>query len=169
MNKTLDHLYHSLLFCLGQEYEHYLELINVIRAESDILVRCNLDEILEFNTQKERVLLSLNVAMEMRIEATNKIVAHLALEKPVMMRQLIAYAQDHIRQELNAYQEKFSELLSEIARINASNKNLITFSISNINNTLHYINSLSSQNHNYDHCGRIKAGNLHGRLISQEG
>jgi hypothetical protein len=169
MNKTLEHLYHSLLFCLGQEYERYQELIKVISEESVILIKSRLEDILEFNTQKERVLLSLNVAKEMRVDVFNKVIAHLNLEEPVSMRQLMAYAPDDTRQNLIHYQEKFSDLMGQIEKINKNNMGLINFSLSQLNSTLNYINALTSSSPNYDHCGQIKAGNLQGRLISQEG
>lgn len=169
MNKTLEHLYQSLLFCLGQEYERYQEVIKIISEESSILIKCRLEEILEFNTQKERILLSLNAASEMRVDVFNKIIAHLNLEEPVSIRQLMAYAPDDTRQNLIHYQEKFSDLMAQIEKINKNNMGLITFSLSHLRSTLNYISMLTSSSPNYDHCGQIKAGNLQGRLISQEG
>lgn len=169
MNKNLELLYHSLLFSLEQEYEHYQELLKIIKEESTILVKGSLPDILEFNTKKERLLLSLNMATEMRISAIKKIAIHLNLEEPVAMRQLIAYAQNQTRQNLIRCQEKFSDLLLQIQRINENSKGLISFSIAHLGNTLKYINVLTSSQPNYDQSGHRKAGNLQGRLISKEG
>jgi flagellar biosynthesis/type III secretory pathway chaperone len=169
MNNDLDYLYNSLLIATGQEHERYQELLEMIKEETEILKKCVLTDILDCNTKKERVLLSLNMALEMRKNALNKIAAHLHLDKPVFMTQIIASAQDHIGKKLMDYQEKLADLITQINKINENNKRLITFSLSYINNTISYINSLTSSCLNYSPSGQIKAGNLHGRLISQAG
>jgi hypothetical protein len=158
MNKDLDYLYNSLLIAMGQEHERYQELLETIKEETEILKKCVLADILDCNAKKERVLLSLNMAL-----------AHLHLENPVFMTQIIASAQHHIGKYLMDYQEKFADLINQINEINENNKHLITFSLSFINSTISYINSLTSSCLNYSRSGQIKAGNLHGRLISQAG
>ena len=85
------------------------------------------------------------------------------------MTQIIASAQNHIRKNLMDYQEKFADLIKQINKVNENNKHLITFSLSHVNNTISYINSLTSSYLNYSPSGQIKAGNLQGRLISQAG
>jgi len=169
MNKDLDYLYNSLIIAMGQEYELYQELLKTVKEETEILKKCVLTDILNCNTKKERILLSLNMALEMRMCAFNKIVAHLHLDKPVFMTQIIATAQNQFRKNLTDYQEKFADLTKQINTVNESNKHLITFSLSYVNNTISYINSLTSSYLNYSPSGQIKAGNLQGRLISQAG
>ena len=168
-DKDIDSLYNSLLFSLGQEYEHYQELLKTVGEETHMLKKCKLTDILDFNTRKERVLLSLTVASEMRMGIIKKIMSCLHLDEPVSMKQIIAYAQNHTRQHLIDYQEKFADLTTRIEKFNKNNKELITFSLSHITNTLNYINNLTSQNPNYNRSGHIKAENLQGRLISREG
>ena len=169
MNKDLDYLYNSLLFSMGQEYENYQELIKTIEEEAHILKKCNLTDMLDFNIRKERVLLSLTMAQEVRTGVIKKIISHLNLDEPVSMTQLVSYAKSHTRQNLIDYQEKFAGLTSQIEKINENNKDLIVFSLSLISNTINYINTLTSQNPNYNRSGQIKAENLQGRLISREG
>ena len=169
MNKDLDYLYNSLLIAMGQEYERYQELLNTVEEETDILKKCVLADILDCNTKKETVLLSLNMALEMRMSALDKIATHLHLNKPALMTQIIGSAQNQIRKNLMDYQEKFADLIKQINKVNESNKHLITFSLSQVSNTISYINSLTSSYLNYSPSGQIKAGNLHGRLISQAG
>lgn len=169
MNKDLDYLYNSLLCSMGQEYEHYQELLKTVEEEAHVLKKCNLTDILDFNIRKERVILSLNMAEDVRTGIIKKIISHLNLDEPVSMSHLAAYAQQHTRQNLIDYQEKFSGLISRIDKINESNRNLIVFSLSHISNTLNYINMLTSQHPNYNRSGQIKAENLQGRLISREG
>jgi flagellar biosynthesis/type III secretory pathway chaperone len=169
MNKDLDFLYHSLLLAMGQEYEYYEELLKSIEEETYILKKCNLNDILDFNVRKERVLLSLTMSQQMRMDAVNKIVAHLRLDEPVSIAQLVAYAQSNIRQNLMDYQEKFAELIPQIEKNNKRNKDLINFALANIINTLNYISKLTSSSLNYNQYGQIKADNLHGRTISREG
>jgi len=169
MNQDHDYLYNSLLIAMGQEYECYQELLIIIEEETNILKKCILLDILNCNTKKEMVLLSLNMASDTRINAINKIVAHLHLDKPVSMSQIIASAQNQFRQNLMDYQEKFAALIKQINKVNENNKHLITFSLSHVNNTISYINSLTSSHLNYSPSGQIKAGNLQGRLISQAG
>ena len=169
MNKDLDYLYNSLLLAMGQEYERYQELLKTIEEEAEILKKNVLTDILNCNARKEMVLLSLNMALDMRMSVIHKIAAHLHIDKPVSVSQIIAYAQHHIRKNLTDYQEKFTDLIKQINKVNENNKHLITFSLSHINNTINYINSLTSSHLNYSPSGQIKAGNLQGRLISQAG
>jgi flagellar biosynthesis/type III secretory pathway chaperone len=169
MNKDLDYLYNSLLIAMGQEHERYQELLETIKEETEILKKCVLADILDCNAKKERVLLSLSMAVEMRMSALNKIAAHLHLDEPVFMTQIITCAQHHIGKNLLDYQEKFAELIKQINKVNDSNRHLITFSLSHVNNNICYINSLTSSYLNYSPSGQIKAGNLQGRLISQAG
>jgi len=169
MNRDLDFLYNSLLLAMGQEYEHYHELLKTIEEESSILKKCNLSDILDFNTRKERVILSLDMAQEMRTDVVKKIIATLQLDEPASMKQLVAYAQNHIKQNLIEYQEKFAELIPQIEKINARNKELINFSLTSVTNTFNYLNQLTSSTPNYNQYGQIKAGNLQGRMISKEG
>jgi flagellar biosynthesis/type III secretory pathway chaperone len=169
MNKDLDYLYHALLLAMGQEYERYQALLSSIQDETDILRKCVLDDIFSSNKKKEMVLQSLSIALEIRMSAINKIAEHLQIDEPVSMTQLIDSAQNHIRKNLMDYQEKFADLVKQINKANEKNKQLITFSLSQVNNTISYINSLTSSSLNYSPSGQIKAGNLHGRLISQAG
>jgi tRNA isopentenyl-2-thiomethyl-A-37 hydroxylase MiaE len=73
MKKDLDFLYNSLLLSMGQEYENYQELLKTIEEESHILKKADLADILDFNTRKERELLSLNIVQEMRMASIKKI------------------------------------------------------------------------------------------------
>ena len=169
MNKDLGFLYNALLLSLGQEYEQYQELFGIIEEETSILKKFHLTDLLDFNARKERVVLSLKIASEARIDATQKITSHLHLDESVSMRQLVAYAPVHTRQHLLDYQEKFADLISKTHKINESNKDLITFSLSHIRNTFNYINMLTSPATNYSPAGKMQAGNLQGRLLSKEG
>ncbi len=154
---------------MGQEYERYQELLKTVQEETEILKKCVLTDILDCNSKKEMVLLSLNMALEMRMSALNKIAAHLHLDQPDFMTQIIVSALHHIRKNLIDYQEKIADLIKQIHKVNENNKQLITFSLSYVNNNISYINSLTSSSTNYTPSGQIKAGNLHGRLISQAG
>jgi len=169
MNKDLDYLYHSLLLAMGQEYERYQELLITIEDETEILKKCVIADILNCNTKKEMILLSLNIALDMRISAINKIAEYLHIDKPVSISEIIAHAHNRIGQNLMDYQEKFADLITRINKVNNNNKHLITFSLANVNNIISYINSLTSSYLNYNPAGQLKAGNLHGRLISQAG
>jgi flagellar biosynthesis/type III secretory pathway chaperone len=111
----------------------------------------------------------LSIALEIRMSTINKIAEHLKIDEPVSLTQIIGSAQNHIRKNLMDYQEKFADLVKQINKANEKNKRLITFSLSQVDNTISYINSLTSSSLNYSPSGQIKAGNLHGRLISQAG
>lgn len=65
--------------------------------------------------------------------------------------------------------ENFSDPNARIEKINAHNKSLITFSLSHISNTMNHINCLTSSRTICDQSGKMKAGNLQDRQISQEG
>jgi flagellar biosynthesis/type III secretory pathway chaperone len=169
MNKDLEFLYHSLLLAMAQEYENYQELLKAIEEEANTLKKCILTDILACNAKKETVLFSIHVATELRTSAINKITAHLDIDKPLSLSQIIAHAPNLLGKKLTEYQEKFAGLIALIDKANRKNKNLVTFSLSYINNTIYYINSLTSSYPNYNPAGQIKAENLHGRLISQAG
>lgn len=169
MTKNLDNLYRSLLLALGQECEHYQDLLRAMDEEKQVVVDGALEPLLDFNRRNERLLLSLRVAAQMRMEALREIAAALSLSEPVTMTQLIARSEGETRKSLTACREKFSDLLARIRTNNAFNRELIDLSLRHVNNTIHYVNSLTSSSPNYNPKGQIKAGILHGRLISEAG
>ena len=67
MNKDLDFLFNSLLFSMGQEYDHYQELLVTLEVETHVLTKSTLEDILEFNKRKELLLLSLNMVSEIHL------------------------------------------------------------------------------------------------------
>jgi flagellar biosynthesis/type III secretory pathway chaperone len=169
MNKDLDLLYKSLILSMEQEYERYQELLEAVQEESKTLISCTAADIIDFNSRNDRLLLSVRMASEIRVNAINKIASGFHLEEPVTMGQLIAHAPVNTRQNLIDCQEKIADLVIEIRKTNNLNRELITSSLSHINNTLNYINSLTCPVPNYDRQGQIRAGNLQSRLISQAG
>ena len=154
---------------MAREYERYQELLKTTEAETEILKNGVVADIFNFNIKKEMVLLSLNMALEMRTSAVDKLAAYLHLDEPASMTQIITCARNQIRKNLMDYQEKFAGLIAQIDKVNKMNKNLITFSLTHINNTINYINSLTPLHPNYSPSGQIKAGKLQGKLISQAG
>lgn len=164
-----DHSYRSLLLALGQECEHYQELLHAVDAEEEILIGGELSGIVDFNTKNERLLLSLKMASQLREKATRQLAEALGLTEPVTMTQLIGGAEGATRKNLMAYREKFADLLGAIQRGNDRNRELISFSLAHVNNTVNYINNITSSPANYNQMGQIRAGNLQGRLISKAG
>jgi hypothetical protein len=154
---------------MEQEYGRYQELLEAIEEEAKILISCTSTDIIDFNSRNERLLLSVKAASEIRTNAIKKIASSLHLDEPVTMAQLIAYAQDKTRQNLIDFKEKFADLILKIEKTNNHNRELIAASLSHINNTLNYIGILTCSNPNYDRQGRIRAGNLQSRLISEAG
>lgn len=169
MTKDLDLPYRSLILSLEQEYERYRELLEAIREESKTLISCTAADVIDFNSRNDRLLLSVRMASEIRTDAIKRITACLHLEEPVSMAQLIAHAPAGTRQNLIDCKEKFADLIREIRKTNDLNRELITSSLAHVNNTLNYINSLTSPVPNYDRQGQIRAGNLQSRLISRAG
>lgn len=169
MNKDLDFLYKSLYLSMEQEYERYQELLEAVEDEANILISCTSTDVIGFNSRNERLLLSVRMASEIRMDAIKKIACCLQLDEPVTMGQLIAYARDGARQNLIDYKEKFADLILNIQNTNNYNKELISSSLSHINNTLNYIGSLRCSSPSYDQRGQIRAGNLQRRLISKAG
>jgi flagellar biosynthesis/type III secretory pathway chaperone len=169
MSNDLDFLYKSLYLSLEQEYERYQELFEAIQKEANLLISGDSKDIIDFNSKNERLLLSAGMASEIRLDAINKITSCLHLEEPLTMGQLIAYAPANIRQTLIEYKEKFADMILKIQKTNNRNRDVIAVSISHINNTINYIDSLTCTNPNYDRHGQIRAGNLQSRLISEEG
>lgn len=169
MSKDLDQLYRSLLLALGQECEHYQELLQTVTAEEAILIGGGLDEIVDFNAKNERLLLSLKMAAEMRVNATRQLAEALHLDESVTMTRLVAGAEGVTRKNLIACREKFAELLAAIKMGNDRNRDLIAVSLLHVNNTMNFINNLNSSSANYNRQGQRGAGNLQGRLISKAG
>jgi len=169
MNQNIDLLYESLISTLGQEYDQYEALLKCLKDESMILKKSSLESILENNARKEVIVLSLNMASEMRKKAVKKIASQLHFDDPPSLTKIIAHTQGNSRQRLLDYQEKFTDVMAIIKKLNEDNKNLITFSLAHVRNTFNYISSLLASNPHYDHRGQIKAENLQGRLISQAG
>jgi flagellar biosynthesis/type III secretory pathway chaperone len=169
MNKDLNFLYKSLFLSLEQEYEHYRELFAAIKKEANILISGTSNDIIDFNSINERLLLSVRMASEIRLDAIQRIASCLHLDEPVTMGQLIAYAPENVRQNLIDYKAKFADMILKIQKTNNRNRELVAASISHINNTLNYIDSLTCTNPNYDHHGQIRARKLQSRLISEAG
>jgi len=169
MNKDQDYLYKSLYLSMEQEYDRYQELLAAVEEEASALISCTAEDIRDFNSRNERLLLSVKMASEIRINAIKKITACLQLDEPVTMGQLIAYAGDKTRQNLIDCKEKFADLILKIQKTNNHNRELIAASLSHVNNTLNYIDNLTCASPNYDRYGQIRAGNLQSRLISQAG
>ena len=163
MNKDLDQLYRSLLLALVQECEHYQELLQAVAAEEAVIIGGGLTDIVAFNSKNERLLLSLKMASEMRVNATRQLAEALHLDEAVTMTRLVAGAEGETRKNLIACREKFAELLAAIKAGNDRNRDLITVSLLHINNTLNYINNLTSSSANYNQLGQRGAGNLQGR------
>jgi flagellar biosynthesis/type III secretory pathway chaperone len=169
MNKDIDLLYKSLYLSMEQEYGRYQEFLEAIEEEANTLISRTPTDIIDFNSRNERLLLSVNMASEIRLNAVKKIASALHLDEPLTMGQLISYAQDKTRQNLIDYKEKFADLIVKLQKTNNHNRELIEASLSYINNTLNYISSLTCSSPNYDRNGQIGAGNLHSRLISAAG
>jgi len=169
MDKNLDYLYSSLVLAMEQEHERYVELFNATKQETETLKRGLLADLLDSNNRKETALQSLNMAIETRMAVLNKIGEQLHLKTPSTLNQIIASAESHCRKKLIDYQEKLADLIQKIKKTNEHNKKLISFSMSQVTNTIHYINKLTSFYVNYTPSGQIQARNLHGRLISQAG
>jgi flagellar biosynthesis/type III secretory pathway chaperone len=171
MTKDLRFLYNALLLSLEQEYDRYKELFSAVEEESELFLNksstsADLDT---FNKRHEQLIISLQMASDIRMSAIKKITDHLHFNEPVTMTLLISHAQDQIRQNLLNYQEKFTALILQIKKMNDRNKNLIAVSLSQINNTLSYINGLTCSSPSYDQRGHVRAGNLQSRLISKAG
>jgi flagellar biosynthesis/type III secretory pathway chaperone len=169
MDQDLDNLYKSLYLSIEQEYERFQELLDAVEEEASKLISCTLGDISAFNSRNERLLLSVKMASDFRMSAINKITSRLHLDTPPTMGQLITYAPDKTRQNLIDYKEKFTDLILRIQTANNHNRELISASLSHINNTLNYIDSLTCSYPHYNYHGQIRAGNLHGRLISELG
>jgi hypothetical protein len=169
MQQDINLLYESFVLSLGQEYEQYKALLKILKEESLIMKKSSLENILENNAQKEAIVISLNMASEIRGKAAEKIASYFNLDKPVSMTKIISHALDNTRQILLDYQEKFADVTAKVKKLNEDNKNMITFSLTHVRNTFNYINSLVATNPHYNHHGQIKAENLQGRLISQAG
>ena len=91
---------------MEQEYDRYQELLAAVEEEASALISCTAEDIRDFNSRNERLLLSVKMASEIRINAIKKITACLQLDEPVTMGQLIAYAGDKTRQNLIDCKEK---------------------------------------------------------------
>lgn len=169
LDLDLDYLYTSLFLSIEKEYERFQELLDALEKEASKLISCTAGDISAFNSRNEHLLLSAKMASDLRMSALNKIISCLHLDEPVTMGQLIAYAPDETRQNLIDYKEKFTDLILRIQTANNHNRELISASLSHINNTLNYISSLTCSNPNYNYHGQIRAGNLHSRLISELG
>jgi flagellar biosynthesis/type III secretory pathway chaperone len=169
MNQDLDFLYKSLYLSMEQEHERYQELLEAVEEETDTLISCTSADIIDFNSRNERLLLSVKMASELRVNAIKKITSCLHLDEPVTMSQLIAYAPDKTRQNLIDYKEKFADLILKIQKTNNHNRELIAASLSHIKYTLNYIDNLRCSTPHYDRHGQIRAGNLQSRLISEAG
>ena len=169
VNKDIEVLYTSLYLAMEQEYQRYQELLEAIEDGTSTLISCTPAELIDFNSRNERLLLSVNMASDIRLKAIKEIASFLRLDEPVTMEQLIFYAPGRARQNLMDYKEKFADLIRKLHLANSHHRALIEASLSYINNTLNYIANLTCFNPSYDRYGQVGAGNLQSRLISEAG
>jgi|WetSurMetagenome_2_1015567.scaffolds.fasta_scaffold10155_8 hypothetical protein len=99
----------------------------------------------------------------------NKLAAGLHSDEPASMTQIINCTQNPIRNKMTHYREIFAGVIAQTDKGNKMKKNLFTFSLTHINNTMCYIYSLIHLHPNDSPSSQIKARKLQGKLISQAG
>lgn len=169
MDKSLELLFKRLIHALDDELQSHAHLLNIILEETQALRRSRLPEILDTGARKGDAFGQSEAAARRRSESVGRIIAHLGLEAPVSFVQMAAYTDGATRQVLTGYREKFADIVRRIEEANDINRRIIELTLAHVSNNINFINNISSSIPNYDQHGQIKAGNLHGRLISQAG
>jgi len=169
MDKPLESLYRQLVHTLDAELQSHDRLLKIIMEETQALRRSRLPEILDTGARKSDAFSHSEAAARRRSEAVGRIIAHLGIEAPVSFVQMAAYADVATRQVLTGYREKFADIVGRIEAANDINRRIIELTLAHVSNNINFIHNISSSIPNYDQHGQIKAGNLHGRLISQAG
>ncbi len=163
-------LYESLLSVLGRELEVYRELRTVIAREKDILMKPSLEVLNESNSKKETCILKAKMLEEARINCVKRIAKGLGIEKDnVNLTTLSFYANDKLREEIRANQADISSLLTDISRLNKTNKDLLDSSLSFLKGSIDFINELMSSGSTYMNTGKVTILSRNGKILQTEG
>jgi len=169
-NGELYTLYDGLLSVLRRELEVYRELRTVLVREKDILMKPSLGDINESNAKKETCILKAKVLEEARMTCVKRIARRLGIEKEkVNLTTLSAYANDKLKQELQAYQADLSALLTEIRERNKVSKDLLDSSLVFLRGSIDFINNLMSSGSPYMNTGARSLPPRNGKLLQTEG
>jgi flagellar biosynthesis/type III secretory pathway chaperone len=169
MDKQIASLFQFLIEALKDEIESHARLLDVIREETQALRQSRLPEVLDIGGRKGEAFRQADTAVQRRMEAVAKIIAHLGLEDPVSFMQLAACADVKTRQILTGYREKFADIIRNIESANETNRRIIALTLDHVSHNIDFIRNITASLPNYDRHGQINAGSMQGGLLSQAG
>ncbi len=169
-DNSCENIFASLIEILRKELVVYQELKSKLVDEKIMLKKPTLDELNHNNACKENIILKARMLAEARSNILKKIARNFDVNtNSVTLSQLIGYADNKQRMEIEEVRDALVLISREISGLNETNKNLLYVSMNNINSSLDFINSIASSGSVYLQCGKVKALNKNGICLHREG
>jgi hypothetical protein len=167
---SCENIFASLIEILRKELTVYQELKSSIVYEKKILKKPTLDELNHNNARKENIILKARMLTEARTNVLKKITRNLDINtRSVKLSQLISYAGNEQRAEIEELRDALVLISQEITCLNETNKNLLNVSMDNVKSSLDFINSITSLGSVYQQYGKIKSADKNGIYLHKEG
>lgn len=164
-----DDVYTALTKIASIETDAWFRLEEALRDEAEALRTQNLPELTRTVTQKDIAINSVRIGAESRRKFLLDVAEQLKLKPPVTMDSLFQLAGPEQRQEMSRWQAKFADYAQSVHRMNQKNMDAIRTSQAVVNDSIHFLQSISEPLPSYTSEGYISAQHLQGRIVSKRG
>lgn len=148
----------------------YRGLLTVVRAEKDILVSADLDDLNGNNKSKEKLILALRKLEKERIQIIADLVQkeHFQSVNPSLL-ELANFYQGIRGDKLRNMHSVLELLIKRVKEFNLQNEILVKSALSNISGAINSIKEVLEENKTYQEKGSVKAQPAQsGQLVSRE-
>jgi len=158
----------SLLTILQKEEHLYRELFSLLLKEQEILSRPTYETLMKNNAEKETLALKARMLEEIRMGLVKKIADGLGIAvSEINLTCLSRYVMGEKKKELARLRTEFTHLIQAINEINEKNKVLISYSLTYVQNSFHFITNLLAAGKEYRETGRLKTSGISGKFVNR--
>jgi len=130
----------ELKVILDQEFSLLENLLEVMQAERELLVRFQPEQLLELNKHKELLVLQHSYVERDRVAVSQKLANVLGIETPnPPLRVLVKAVDGEPGKQLAELHSKLSAVIDAIQELNELNRRLIEFSIHSVKNSVAFL------------------------------
>ena len=165
---AMDGLWDDLGLVIRQEVEQYRRLLALLRHEKGLIVRGQLQPLLDLIKQKETLTVELKVLEEARATLLDRVAARLGLEAgDLHFGRLGALAPPTHAALFDGLLQEFRLLVRQLAVANERNGVLLESSLEYIRGSLQLFTTLADRNPVYQDSGRLAAPTIPIRVLNQ--
>lgn len=165
-----ENLFNSLLDIMEEETGNYKELLSILDAEKEVLIRSNLQELITSNTRKELIVRKNLVLERSRKEILKEIGASLKIrDSRITIRLLIEMSQGDHKEKLEELWRRLSMIIQEVLKKNKANQSLATASAGYVNNWAQLLQNLVHPVAAYESSGKFANHVSYGRILNSIG